>query len=220
MPSDQRKRQRKLERRAAKRKDKRHQLAVEQSAGLAERLADAARFPVLHAWISEILWEEGLCWVLLSREIPGGSVAIALFLIDSYCIGVKDALSRVVSRTTYQADFERKMKSELRARTVSPAMARKFVEAAAAYAFDLGFPPHPDYARAKLLFGTIDPGECQEELELGDQGRPHFIAGPYDTALRCRQIVDTLTRSCGPGRFDVTLKEDIFGDEQDTRSDL
>lgn len=75
------------------------------------------------------------------------------------------------------------------------------MEGAAAYARGLGFSPHPNYHKAKLLFGTIDPGECAEEFEFGKDGMPFFISGPNDTVERCRQIVSTLTHSCGPGGF-------------------
>jgi hypothetical protein len=37
-----------------------------------------------------------------------------------------------------------------------------------------------------------------EELEFGKDGKPLFIAGPHDGQARCRQILATLARSCGP----------------------
>src|SRR5260221_1818025 len=83
-------------------------------------------------------------------------------------------------------------------REIPPAPARRFVEPAVAYARNLGFPPHPDYHRAKLIFGEIDAAEASEELEFGKDGKPFFIAGPNDNQARCRQILATLERSCGP----------------------
>ena len=210
MAKDPRKRQRKLERRNAKRKEKRHHLAVKQGAGLAERLTEAARYPVQDTWISEGLWDEGLGWVVLSRELPGGMVAFASFLVDRFCLGVKDAFANIMPRTDYETDFLREMKSKISLKPASAALARKVVEGAVAYAFDLGFPPHPDYHRSKLLFGTIDPNEWTEEIEFGDEGQPHFIAGPYDSQSRCRQIEDTLLRSCGPDRFQISLPREMF----------
>jgi hypothetical protein len=79
------------------------------------------------------------------------------------------------------------------------------VETAVAYARNLGLPPHPDYHEAKLIFGSIDPAECMEEFEFGQNGKPYFFAGPHDTPERCRQILNALERSCGPGGFDFTM---------------
>ena len=32
--------------------------------------------------------DDGLGWVLLSRQLPGGSVAVAVFLVDRYCLSI------------------------------------------------------------------------------------------------------------------------------------
>jgi hypothetical protein len=55
-----RKRQEKLAKRAAKRKAKHHQIVKRKSAGLAEQLTVAARFPVFESWASDSLWAQGL----------------------------------------------------------------------------------------------------------------------------------------------------------------
>src|SRR5436305_1385402 len=142
MATDPRKRQKKIERRAAKRSDKKHKLVRAQPAGLADRMAAAAKFPPLHAWIPDVLETEGIGSVLFSRELPNGMVAVAVFLVDRYCLGVKDALADVLTRSAYETRFVQGMRKEYPASNVSPACVRKRVEAAVAYAGDLGFAPH------------------------------------------------------------------------------
>jgi hypothetical protein len=205
MATDPRKRQKKLERRNAKRREKQHSLVRQQHAGMGGQLAAATKYPVLHSWVTEDFWTEGMGWALLSRELPDGSIAVGVFLVDRYCLGVKDALPNVVGRYTYDMDFVRKIRQQFTTREVSPATVRKLVEAAVAYAADLGLPPHPDYHKAKMIFGTIDPRESTEEFEFGENGKPHFVAGPTDTPQRCRQIIAILTHSCGPGGFNYTI---------------
>jgi hypothetical protein len=205
MAADPRKRQKKLERRTAKRQEKKHRLVREQNAGLAERLTAAARYPVLHAWIGEALWTQGLGQVLLSRALPDGSVAFAVFLVDRYCLGVKDAFGNVLGRSLYDDKCVRDMRSKLPARDVSAATVRKLVEGAVAYAADLGLPPHPDYHKTKPILAGIDLTESAEEFEFGKDGKPLFVAGPHDTPARCRQIVDTLVRTRGPDEFHLVL---------------
>jgi hypothetical protein len=205
MPTDPRKRQKKLERRNAKRQEKKHHHVKEQHAGMGRRLAAAAEYPVLDSWITEDLWTEGLGWALLSRQLPDGSVAVAVFLVDRYCLGVKDAMAQIAGRYTYENEVARKMRSQFTSRDVSPATVRKLVEGAVAYAADLGFRPHADYHKAKPIFGTIDPAESTEAFEFGKDGKPLFIAGPHDTPQRCRQILAVLTHSRGPGGFDYAI---------------
>jgi hypothetical protein len=212
MPTDPRKRQKKQERRTAKRKAKQHQLARTKQAGLPQRLASAAIYPVLHSCVTTDLWTEGLGWVCLSRELPGGSVGFAVFLVDRYCLGVKNAMADVASRSAYDSQIVRKMRSQFKSEDMSPAAVRKLVEAAVAYARDLGFHPHPDYAKARLIFGDIDPTQCDEEFEFGKDGKPFFVGGPNDSLGRCRQIVNTLERRCGPGGYHYIVP--LTGDEE------
>ncbi|MBV9121901.1 MAG: hypothetical protein JO112_00910 [Planctomycetes bacterium] len=200
MPVDPRKRQKKQERRASKRKAKQHQLAKEKSAGLPERLTAAARFPVRDCWVSEDLWNQGLGYVILSRQLPNGMVAFVNFLVDRYCLGVKDALATIIHESEYEK-FVRDMFSRFDLEKWDPPAARKLVEDAVAYAANIGFRPHPDYHKAKLIFGDIDASACQEEFEFGQDGKPTFIAGPHDTPQRCRQILQILEQHCGPDNY-------------------
>src|SRR5437588_2960366 len=70
MAADPRKRQKRLAKRAAKRKAKHHEVARAKSAGLPERMAAAAACPILDSLATTDLWDHGLGWVVLSRELP------------------------------------------------------------------------------------------------------------------------------------------------------
>lgn len=201
MPTDPRKRQKKLERRTAKRKEKKHQLVRKQEAGLAERLTAAARYPVLHSRVGEALWAEGIGPVFLSRQLPDGSVAVGVFLVDRFCLGVKDAFAHVVSRSKYESEFLRNMGDKFDWSDVSPATVRKIVDGAVAYATGLGLSPHADFQKVKPILGDIDAAESTEPVEFGEHGQPFFVAGPHDNAERCRQVLAILTHTCGPDGF-------------------
>jgi hypothetical protein len=196
-----RKHQKQQERRAAKRKAKHQHLTRDRHTGLAERLAAAAAYPVLHSWATEDLWTQGLGWVCLSRELPSGQVAFVVFLVDRYCLGVKDVQADVGGRYAYEDQIVSKARRDFTVREMSPAAVRKLVEGAVAYADALGLHPHPDYARARHIFGSIDAADCTEEFEFGKDGKPFFVAGPNDTPERCRRILKTLEEACGPDGF-------------------
>lgn len=212
MASNPRKRQQKLERKAAKRKEKKHELARRDNASLAQRFSDAARYPVLDTLVSEDLWSQGLGWVLFSRRLGDGSIALAVFLVDRYCLGVKNALADIIDKSTYDAEFLRKMHKQFTSRTVTPASARKIVEDAAAYAQELGLPPHVDYHKAKLIFGDVNAADGTEVTEFGKDGKPFFIAGPTDTPARIRHIMGVLNDNLGSGGFHYTIP--VTGSEQ------
>src|SRR5947207_8848795 len=134
MAADARKRQKKQERRARIRKEKKHALVRQQSLGLVERLTEAARYPVLHCWITQTLWTEGIGFVILSRQLPGGRVAVANFLVDRYCLGVKDSFGEILSRSDYVEVYVNKTRGMMPVRDVAPADARRLLHEARAYA--------------------------------------------------------------------------------------
>jgi hypothetical protein len=142
--------------------------------------------------------------VIFSRGLPDGRVAFANFLVDVKCLGVKDAYGKVTGRFSYD-DFLGKSRSRYDLRAVTPADARKLVEDAVEFARRAGLPPHPDYAKVRPLFGDVDPTQGTLAVEFGKEGKPLFIAGPYDTPARCRTILHTLERHCGPGGYDFVL---------------
>ncbi len=208
MAVDPRKRQKKLQRHAANRKAKKVMLRRETAVGLTGRLTAAANDPVVDSLVTADLWDQGMGWILLSREIPSGGVAYAIFLVDRYCLGVKDVNAGIASRFEYDNQILHAMRSKFRSKSVTPATVRRFVESAVEYAHNLGFKPHADYQQGRLLFGAIDPAQATEELEFGKDGKPFFIAGPNDNTARCRSILAILERSCGAKGFHYLLPMD------------
>ena len=202
---DPRKRQKKLERRHAKEKAKKKALATYDPRALTTRIERAASAPFLHCYTTSVLWDEGMSHVVVSRLLESGNVAFAVFLLDVYCLGVKDVMFDIVSRNRYDRLLYDKLLREYDAVTLEPAAARKLIEGAVAFAREHGLPPHRDYPKAKLIFGDVDPNACGDEFVYGKDGKPLFIAGPHDGLSRCRQIVDTLTAHCGPDGFHYIL---------------
>lgn len=221
MAGDPRKRQKKLERRTAKRKEKRQIRVREQSAGLLERLGAAVKYPVLHCWIGDSIAKQGMGWVVLSRPTSNGSVAVVSFLVDAYCLGVKDVFAEFLPHSAYESKYLRKMTVEMASQSAAPAKARKLLEEAVAYARGLGLPPHPDYSRGMILFGDVNAADSDAHFEFGKDGKPLFMSGPNDTPQRCKQIMATLNRTCGPDNFHYMMEVSgsamtlADGDEED-----
>ncbi|NUQ66162.1 MAG: hypothetical protein HUU20_27175 [Pirellulales bacterium] len=195
------KRQKKLEKRKAKQKSERRQLARRNEGGLPAKLKQAAAAPFLHCFTTDTLWSQGMGQVLVSRQLPGGQVAFGAFLVDRYCMGVKNAFANVVPRLRYQEGMYDKLAARDTLVPLEPASARKLVEGAVQYALDLGISPHPDYRVARLIFGDIEADASTEDFEFGKDGKPLFISGPNDGPARCQQILRTLENRCGHGGF-------------------
>jgi len=214
MGADPRKRQKKLAKKAAKRKEKKHHAIVEANKGIAERLSQWSHCPVLHSRVSTDVWDKGMGYALISRVLPSGRIAIGAFLIDRYCLGVKNAIAALTGRSMYDEKFVQGMKERFAFHDEAPAFVRKLVEQSVAYARDLGFSPHEDYHKAKMIFGDIDATQCTQEFEFGLDGQPFFMRGPFDTPERCRYIYNMLSKHITPEQLSAMIAADQYAPDR------
>lgn len=201
MAIDARKQQRKAERRKAKEKFKRARSNAAAAKGLAERLAQCANAPILHACHTASLWDEGIGHAVLSRELRDGSIAFASFLVDAKCLGVKDAFGNIVSRALYEDRIVKGLFGNFGVVHRSAEYIRKLIEDAVSYAAGLGISPHPDYRKASAIFGDVEASDCHESFEFGKDGKPFYVAGPRDSLQRSKAIISVLRNRLGEDGF-------------------
>jgi hypothetical protein len=203
MALDPRKRQKKLERKKAK--DKKRALVERKNNDPVVRFEKAAQAPVLDSCVHAGIWNSGMGTLLFSRDLGNGGVAFATFLLDVYCLGVKNVFYGVTSRADYDWRIHASVAEATRLMKVSPEYARKLVEESAAYAQLLGFSPQADYAKARLIFGDIHAAACGERFEFGKNGKPLYIAGPHDNAAKRERILTTLRGRFGPEGYHFVI---------------
>jgi hypothetical protein len=199
MAKDPRKHQKKLERKRAKQKARKKAIQRIDAGSTVSRIERSASSPILHCLRSDP--STGMCNVLVSRAMPSGNVAFVMFLVDAYCLGVKDVMFDVVSRVRYDMQYYGDLVKKYDVEELTPEAGRKYVEGAVDYALELGFAPHKDYAKAQRIFGDIDAAACSDEFEYGRDGKPLFVAGPHDSASRRDRIMSMLEARCGPNGY-------------------
>ncbi|MET7420535.1 hypothetical protein [Dactylosporangium sp. NPDC005555] len=142
----------------------------------------------------------GLPSVAVVREHSDDEVSVCGYLVDTYCLGVKNALpANMVDRRDlgpFLADYFGSYDGEPLAAPIE--LARHLVFGAVDYARTLGFDPHPDFSIAKSHLGTWQP---PSRIRFGLNGKPYFQQGPYDNPNR---VIRTLDRSVGPGNYHFT----------------
>ena len=142
-------------------------------------------------------------WVIL--------LLMAVFLIDIYCLGIKNSFIRLLSEEKYRDMLKSKSKEE-KLKTIHPTCARKLVEEAGKYAADLGFSPHKDYREAQKIFGDIDSATCPRSFTFGKDGKPFYLAGPFDKPRVKKNVLNTLEKKCGPDGYHYVLPVGEDGD--------
>lgn len=210
MAIDPKRRQKQLARKAAKRKKKladRPRSSGPNNAGVNPmEMARALIAPVHESLMPQRLFAIGLGNLVVSRR-AANRVAVGVFLVDVFCLGVKDAFFDVVSLEKYQSLLA-SIRRDGPYVPIHPTCARKLVEEAVGYASSLGLDPHKDYRLAKAIFGDLDASVCPTSFEFGKDGKPLFFAGPNETPKRCRQILDTLAKHCGQDGYHYIMAAD------------
>lgn len=203
MAADPKRRQKALAKKAAKRKAK-ASVARAAFSGPPAELARLLKAPVHECFVPQGMFERGMGNLLVSRQAGGGAIALGAFLLDVWCLGVKDAMITVHSEAQYASSVA-KLRENEPLEPVDPACAKKLVLRVVEYARGLGLEPHPDYRAAKRIFEGIDAGACDQDFTFGREGKPYFFSGPNDTPARCRQILKALSKRLGPDEFHFTV---------------
>ena len=213
-PKRNRRLDRKRKKRAISKRRDRTQAATANSA--AGQMRRAGRRPLLECRISRSWKEASFAQVLIARQGDFGITA-SLFLVDLGCLGVKDCVSIVDhGEDEYRAFVEHVYEGDT-LDECDPALAVKVVETGVAYASQLGFRPAGGYSRAREIFGDIDPDGCNETVPCGKDGRPSYVAGPFDDTER---VLKTLEARLGADGFDFVVEGSAFSGDGPDGEDL
>ena len=168
------------------------------------QVASAVNSPIHEALVPSRLFELGMGNLLFSRLLPDGRIAMAGFLVDMYCLGVKNAFIAIVPKVEY-AMRRSSLWSKENLQPMEPACLRKLVEGSVAYAQDLGFSPHRDDALASQIFGDVHVADCSAHFEYGHNGKPFYVSGPNETEAQVQAILAQLRRRVGEGNYDFLV---------------
>ena len=141
----------------------------------------------------------GVACVAVARRHRPHRVSVCGYLVDTFCLGVKNALGPEVMNErdlpgflrTYFSTFE-----EVGGSVPVPLdLARHLVWGAIDHARDLGFEPARSFAAVADHLGHWEQGS---DITFGRDGAPFYIAGPYDNP---RAVLRTLERTRCAGNF-------------------
>lgn len=185
--------QKKLAKQKAKKDSKRRELARRNSPDPNIRLRSADTWPILECLVPKSLWEAGIGSLLIARRTTDGHVAIALYLVDAFCLGVKNVVWRFLTPGEFDEFLEDFHEEQGPHQRVTPEYFAKLVYRAADYGQSLGFPPHHDFRHAQRLLSGIDPSQCSDEFDFGKDGKPLYLPGPNDSMEKIQFVLTKLS---------------------------
>ncbi|RKZ75565.1 MAG: hypothetical protein DRQ57_07055 [Gammaproteobacteria bacterium] len=169
--------------------------------------------PVYESLVRDDLFETGIGTVVITRKMPNGDLGVGFFLLDVFCLGVKDAFFATLSLQMYRQRLQEIEENETM-QVISPTCARKLIEGCADYAKNLGLSSNPDYKEAKRVFAGIKAEECLEDFEFGQNGKPFYVNGPFESPEQIKKIINQLTKKLGPDGFHYLKEFEPFDDEE------
>ncbi len=162
----------------------------------------------IEAFWNSNLFEVGIGNVVVARYRSATAIEAGVFLVDTYCLGVKDAYYNRTSPDEYEEMFEQVFPPENRI-PVAPATARKLVDESIAYARRLGFSPHRDYKKAARVLGGIKAADSDETFVFGYKGKPFYVQSNHDSPERAERTIRHLEARCGQDGFHHLLAGDL-----------
>ena len=163
-------------------------------------LQHAREYPVQDCMINADWRERGLAQILISRRQPNGRYLFAVYLVDVYCLGLKN--------TFYNANFlESEFRTNVRERLtretgLAPGdmdLALTIIYGGIDYAAQFGFKPQEDFDVSQCVLDPKDSFTPRDDVTFGKDGRPFFVSGPDDNVAR---IVAQLRATAGDDNFD------------------
>jgi transcriptional regulator with XRE-family HTH domain len=143
----------------------------------------------------------GLSEVLVVRR-ESHRYEVSAFLVDYWCLGVKNALFKKCDERKYELMLEKVEKTFGESfKEISIEQAQAIIFGSIDYAATLGFQPHTDFAKSKASLGARL--ENLQSIEFGKDGKPFYFCGPHDNQMK---IIQTLKENVGDGNFDYAAK--------------
>jgi hypothetical protein len=168
----------------------------------AARIQQAAKMPVLKCLLAPNLFEAGIGAAVLIRGVSREEQHVGTFMLDTFCLGVKDSFFRVLDRQDADA-----MMASLQAadavEPVDPSEVRKLLHDLVAWAGANGFPPHKHYVLIETLFGDVVPADTDFTPRFGRDGKVVYMPGPLETAAEIRRRTVMVQSRFGAAAVDM-----------------
>jgi hypothetical protein len=160
-------------------------------------------YPIVECWINDKWKEMGEASIAIIRKMGGDKFAIGMYLLDLYCLGLKDGFYKI------EAEYEKEelikqINNDMKMMPCDATLAQNIIYGAIEYAEDLGFKPNKEFAVLQYLLEEVEELEYIE-VEFGYKGKPMYIPGPHDNI---GLILTTLNKSIGEGNYHFQDNDD------------
>ncbi len=171
-------------------------------ASLPARVLRAANAPLQHCFLTESVFDIGMGTLVLARGATPHHISLSSFLIDVFCLGIKDVMFESVESEVFEMYMDATAAGSPMV-SVDPSYARKLLRDLAAWSQSIGFAPHRDFAAVERMFGDVSADASDAVFRFGRDGKPVYIPGPSETAPLIRRRIEQLQKYLGDDGFET-----------------
>ena len=178
-------------------------------AGKMDRIQHADQYPVEACYLNTDWKEQGLARIVVTRSQNDGRAIVGVFLVDIFCLGVKNAFcNEGLTRRQIEDELLPRYYQNEEPTRIGINYAKEIIYGAVDYARSLGFEPHPDFELSRHVLGTEEFSRTRSLQFGGPEGKPLYIAGPDDDAPAVHR---KLRERLGENGFDFIMPADDWG---------
>lgn len=163
-------------------KKSKHKKKEQQQSALSKNrfMREKARtLPIGKCYIGPPEWQEaGLAHIIVTRVRPNGNLVIGTFLVDTFCLGVKDALC---NENIAQYDFDKYLnncKESMGVEEIGYNEAHNIIYGAIAFAEDGGIEPSKEFNVARYILEEDTDDIPLIEYDFGKDGKHFLVVNP------------------------------------------
>ncbi|NDV60300.1 DUF1186 domain-containing protein [Bacteroides sp. 519] len=169
----------------------------------------ARNLPIEKCLINKDWQEAGVASIVVVRQHKSGNRTLGIFLVDLYCLGIKDAFYYFnIDPIDYEEIEDRFFDSV----EIAYNEVHNIIYGGMAYAEELGIEPVKGFSLAQYILEEDTEEIPLIEYEFGRNGKPFLFA---KSQLQASQYIPILEKSVGVGNFEYTIGLDDDDDEYD-----
>lgn len=178
---------------------------------------NARKLPLRKCYINKEWQANGLAHILISRQRPNGELVLADFLVDTYCLGVKDVFYTMKYDKSELGYYLAKGGSFVE---IPYEEAHNIIYGAVSFAEDAGIKPHKNFEIAQYVLEEDTEDIPLIEYEFGREGKYFLVVGEDNKE---RVYINTLKERLGDN-FEFLMPVDNydydFDDEDEYEDDV
>lgn len=167
---------------------------IQKKGGVIPATAECCKFPIHECKVLENWEETGISPVYVSRELTKDSYVFISYLVDFWCLGIKDTILKFGATKTDLAQIYSRSDELV---TISYQDARSLILGAMDFAKTIDIAPHSSWNGIPSSFIEAHLA-YEKKFSFGQEGRPHYVSGPNDYELyNVEEVVKKVSKAQG-----------------------